>query len=113
MPASDTTFTIAPFYAKESSNVVWLVILKLKLGPKIQLLNFIDCDIDYLPLLTLIFTLTKKAVYQNKESKVQTSLCQIKQVVRKHEEIERNIAIAKKKIQLHNNKWLNIFNDSK
>ena len=52
--------------------------INIKLQPKTLLLHYIECDITFLPALTMIFTLVKRTIYQNKESSNQIHINHIK-----------------------------------
>ena len=61
--------------------------------PCTVLLNYIENDVIYWPV--------KQAIYGNKDNSTQVPFIQIKNIVRKTEQIEQQIAIAKKGLQFH------------
>ena len=73
------------------------------------LMNIIEIDVTYWELLSFIYTLCKKQIYNNRDTNNRLSLQHIINILKKYEKIERLIARGNKKIQNHFNKWLDLY----
>jgi len=77
-------------------------------APMIMLLEM-DVDVTYFPVLALIYTLCKQHIYYNRDNQRPISSISVINMVLRHEKLERSIAISKKRLQKHADKWLGIF----
>ena len=64
---------------------------------------------EFTPILTLIYTLVKQAIYRNREEETPLHFNYVKNKIRNCEQLERYIAIRNKKLQNHFDKWMDIY----
>jgi len=81
----------------------------INITKKGALMNINEVDITFEPLLSFICIVVIKTIYNNKDATSQITAQGIINVIKKYENIERNIAIKNKKLQNHFNKWLGFF----
>ena len=78
-------------------------------APAILLFYNLEIDVEYFKVIILCLTLSKLAIYQHADSECPTNINYIKNLIYKHERLERHSAIAGKNLQAHADKWNEIY----
>ena len=106
------------FWSCDSTNKLWFDLndwltsilgITLETSCESVLMNILTTDVTYLNLLTFVYTICKKVIYNNRESSKPVNLIHVINVLKKYEKIERLNAMGLRRLQNHFNKWLELF----
>ena len=83
--------------------------IKLITDSRAVIMHILVGNNDYINILTFIYIICKRLIYINRESKSPLTIVQVVNSLKKYENIERTIALQKKRVQKHYDKWLDLY----